>query len=628
MNYGILLAEVDGSLSGRFTAIDWAVLIGYLAMVSVLGIRLAGKQRNMEDFFRGRGGLPWYAVSASMIATIISAVTFVAVPSRAYADGGNFSYLQLGIVAGLISRLFVAFVLVPAYFRYEVYSPYDYMGARLGEAARSVSTVMFTIMGLMAQAARVYLTALVLTLVLKDPLAVLTEVTGIGPLVWAVGLVGVIAVIWTMMGGIATVVWTDAMLFLIFVIGGIVAISVISAQVTGGLTAVVSQGWEAGKFQLFTLGSTSDVHYATWWGSVFAEPFTIWAAFFAVSFGNIGAYGTDQLLAQRIFTCRSKRDAQLAVVTSWAAEGVAALMLLVGVGLWAFYREFPGGLAGDAADAVAANRDNIFPVFILTQVPVAMRGLIVAGIFAAAISSLTSILAALAQTSVSAVYLPLRKLNAQEATDEHQREILRVSRMLIAAWGIVLCAVALAIDAYVRGQEAAGRPIFFLDLALGLASYVLGTLFAAFLLAWLPLKKDAYGLIWSAPMSVACVLASRFQDKFTVNVFGVPVSWPILVSVVLLSSWILAAVLRQDRQRTVALLLKTVWLLAGCCVLVLIARNLWFGQIDPESGNLLTEANGEIARTPIAWPWYAPIGGLVAFVFGYLLGEPRSGESD
>ena len=110
----------------------------------------------MEDFFRGGNKLPWYAVSGSMIATIISAVTFVGVPSRAYT--GDFTYLQFGIIAGLISRLFVAFVLVPAYYRHNVYSPYDYMAHKLGESARSVTTALFSLMGLLAQASRVYLT--------------------------------------------------------------------------------------------------------------------------------------------------------------------------------------------------------------------------------------------------------------------------------------------------------------------------------------------------------------------------------------------------------------------------------------------------------------------------------------
>ena len=487
---------------------------GISCLVSVLGVKLAGKQKSMEDFFRGGNRLPWYAVSGSMIATIISAVTFVGVPAVAYAQTGNFTYLQFGIVAGLLSRLFVAFFLVPAYYRHEVYSPYDYMGRRLGESARSVTTALFSVLGVLAQAARVYLTAIILQLVLEQQLASVSAVTGMSPLVLAISAVGVIAIIWTMLGGIATVVWTDAMLFLVFVVGGLVALGVVASQMPDGLAQVVREGWAAGKFKLWELSVTpaNAARFNSWWAAMLTQPYTIWAAIFAVTFGNIGSYGTDQLLAQRIFTCRNQRDAKWAVISSWAAELVVALMLMVGVGLWSFYKTFPEQLSGAAAAAVEAKPDNIFPVFILTQVPVALRGLIVAGIFAAAISSLTSILAALSQTTLSAVYLPLRGLSADQPIPEHENQrVLTVSRILIVLWGIALCAMAVAIDGYVEAQKAKGNEILFLDLALGLANYIIGTLFAAFLLAWLPLGKDGYGLIWSAPLSVFCVVATRFH---------------------------------------------------------------------------------------------------------------------
>ena len=178
------------SLSSNFTAVDWLVLIGYLVFVSVLGVRLAGKQSSMEDFFRGGNRLPWYAVSGSMIATIISAVTFVGVPAVAYAQTGISLTLQFGIVAGLLSRLFVAYFLVPAYYRHEVYSPYDYMGQRLGESARSVTTALFSVLGVLAQAARVYLTAIILQLVLEQQFDAVSAVTGVSPLVLAISAGG------------------------------------------------------------------------------------------------------------------------------------------------------------------------------------------------------------------------------------------------------------------------------------------------------------------------------------------------------------------------------------------------------------------------------------------------------
>ncbi len=606
---------IFASLSQHFTMIDWCVLVSYLVLVGVLGVLLAGKQTDMEEFFRGGDGLPWYAVSASMIATIISAVTFVGVPAISYADGGNFTYLQFGIIAGLISRLVVSLVLVPAYYKYKVYSPYDYMGQQLGESARSVTTALFSLMGLLAQASRVYLTAVILELLLQDQLRAASEFCGLDELVIAVGLVGIIAVVWTMMGGIATVIWTDAMLFAVFLIGGLIAIVIVAMEVPGGLGQVIREGAEAGKFKLWTLFQEEDARqFASVWGEVFARPFTLWAAIFAVTFGNIGSYGTDQLLAQRIFACRSQRDAKLAIMTSWAAELVVALMLLVGVGIWSFYRHFPDQLAGEAAAAVAERNDNIFPVFILTQVPVALRGLIVAGIFAAAISSLTSILAALAQTSLSAVYLPLVGLNSDKPIPaERNREILFVSRSLIVVWGIALCAVAVGIDRYVVAQKAAGNEVFFLNLALGLSNYVLGTLFAAFLLAWLPHNRDAYGLIWSAPLAVCSVVACRFHEPATVY-------FCYAVTAILLGTWLVAAF--ANPERTSRRLNNTIWLLIGCGLLFVIIKYLWFAPLD-EAGQVIADK-----KTPIAWPWFAPISGVIALVFGYLLGEPRQESAE
>jgi len=541
------------SLSAHFRGWDWAVLIGYLAVVSVLGVKLAGRQKDMAGFFRGGNKLPWYAVSASMIATIISAVTFIAVPAIAYREAGNFTYLQFGIIAGLLSRLFVAFVLVPAYYRRRIYSPYDYMANQLGEAARSVTTALFTLLGLLAQAARVYLTAIILQLILADQLATLEAHTGISPFAWSVIAVGVIAVAWTMLGGIATVIWTDAMLFLVFVIGGLIALAVVVMDLPGGWGGMVQEGWAAGKFELWALQLNVED-----WRQVFTEPYTLWAAVFAVTFTNIGSYGTDQLLAQRIFCCKNQTHAKLAVIGSWAGELVVALMLMVGVGLWAFYRAFPEALHGEGAAAVALNPDNIFPVFILTEVPIGLTGLIVAGVFAAAISSLTSILAALSQTTLSALYLPLRRIDADAMDDAaHQREVLLVSRGLIVFWGVVLCGMAFAVNAYITARQARGLDTPFLDLALGLASYVLGALLAAFLLAWLPLKRDAYGLIWSAPLSVFAVVATRFHEPWTHRLC-------LAVGGVLLLSWLIAWACRAKRVCPRATAVKTLWLISGC----------------------------------------------------------------
>lgn len=557
-------------------AVDLTVMLAYLAGVSWLGVRLAGRSDSAERFFRG-GGLPWPAVAASMVATAVSAVTFLAVPVFSYADGGDFTYLQFGLIAGLLSRLVVAGVIVPLYFQDGVLSPYDFMARRLGPEARWVTTTMFSALGVLGQAARVYLAGLVLVTLLGAPLASIAAAVGVAPLTLAIAAVAAVAIVWTLLGGIATVVWTDAMLLAVFVVGGLAALGTVAAGVEGGLGAVISAGLDEGKFRLFELTLAPD----------FTRPYTLWAAVFAVTLGNIGSYGTDQLLAQRIFACRSPGDARKAVLASQLGEAFVALMLLVGVGLWAFYDAHPERLPA----AAAADADKILPAFVLAEVPVGLTGLVLAGVFAAALSSLTSILGALAQTTAS--LLP-------EAASAAAG--LRRARLLVAGWGGVLAAAAVGAGAYVEHQEAAGRDVPLLDLALGLVSYVIGGLLAAFVLAWLPLRINARGLLFCAPLSVTGVWAARFHGPG-------PAQACIVLGLVFAAAWLIASIagrpdLRPSRLRRLPLVL-----LAAATPLA-IERLLRFG-VDPQTGGVIV----------LAWPWYAPLGALIAGLGGWALAD-------
>ena len=598
-----LLAQ---SISGHFTGWDWAVVAGYLVVTTLLGAKLAGKQATIRDFFLGGRKLPWYAVSGSIIATEISAVTFIGVPAITYAAKGNFTYLQLGLFGSILARVIVGYVFVPAYYKREIYSPYDYMANELGGHVRTMTTCLFSLSGMLAQGARVFLTAMVLKLVLAEPLAGLEERVGIDAMTLSILLIGLVAILWTIMGGITTVIWTDVILFLVFFFGGLVALGYVIAGLPGGpwesvrhmcsLAYETKEAGHWGKFTFFDLDHSPTVQ------------FTIWTAVIASTWGGLGSYGTDQLLAQRMFCCKGPAEARRAIISSSVGQIIAAMMLMVGVGLFAYYKAFP--LTGEAAE-LAKDADNIFPIFIIQVLPTGVKGLLIAGIFAAAISSLDSILAALSQTTISAFYLPWRRRRRPQGVETpddgagQDRSIVFVSRVLVVFWGIILCLMAFV--------AAAAKSKFpeILNLALSMAGYAGGALLAGYMLAFLRLKIDGRGFLWSGPLSVLLIFALVWHQPWTHAVCWLGAAallftwlWPIMREAMILREWP-----------------QTLILVIGLAMVLLVNYHGHFGTTI----NAKTE---QVQYITVAWPWFAPIGSTVAFVFGYLLARRKEESMD
>ncbi len=597
------------AISAQFGIGDWLVVVGYLVFTTWLGARMAGKQSSIRDFFLGGRKLPWYAVSGSIIATEISAVTFVGVPYVVFKLGGNFTYLQLGLIGTFLARIFVGYVLVPAYYQREIYSPYDYMGNTLGGNARGVATALFALGGMLAQSARVYLTALVLTVVLHDQLGWLTEALGLDPLMWAIIFITIIAVIWTLIGGITTVVWTDVMLFLMFVLGAFIALGTVAYELEGGLAEVFRKGWEArtsqswsdwGKFTLFD--------FETGVPEVFTKPYTIWAAIIAATWGSVGPYGTDQLIVQRMFCCRGERQARWAMISSTASQVVTFTVMLVGVGLYAYYQEHQ--LTGDALALFEKEPNRIFPIFIVDVIPPLLKGLLIAAIFAAAISSLTSILAALSQTVMSAFYIPWRQRQCGAAaggtddpSDAEDRHSVFVGRMLILGWGVVLAAAAYLV------QEMSEKFPELLNLALAMAGFTGGALLAGFFLGFLPLRINGRGFAYAAPLSVLYVFAVVFHAPWSLFVCCV-------AGGALLVAWAIHLARATAQSPVIPVAAQTLVLLIGVTGMLWVNVYGHFGQNGVDD-------DGNPTYLLLAWPWYVPVGSLVAFVWGYLLAERR-----
>ena len=582
------LGPIGGGAAGGFGWIDWGVVLVILIGTTIVGERLAGKQSTTRDFFLGGRKLPWYAVSASIVATEISAVTYVSLPSVVFKDGGDMTYLQIGLIGYLLARMIVGYVLVPAYYQREIYSPYDYVGHRLGQPARKMATALFTLGGVLGQSARVYVTAVALEVILHDELSWLEGRLGIDPLVAAIGAIGLVAVLWTLIGGIATVIWTDGILFLLFAVGSLVALLVAAGHVDSGLAGVVGEGWAQGKFRLLDFDTDP------------TKAYTFWAALIAATWGGVGSFGTDQLMVQRVFCCRSAADARKAVLASIVVMAIVFLVALVGVGLLAYYARNP--MQGETLALYAERPDRVFPLFIAQVIPTGLKGLVIAGVLAAAISSLDSIMAALSQTTLSALYMPWRgralaRAGRSTDPDREARHLVRVSRILVVLWAVLLCATAVSM------QVAAERYPSILDLALAMAGFTGGALLAGFLLAFLPRPPGGSGFLWSGPLSVATVFAIVFHGPAARDLC-------IAFAAILLAAWLLLR-LRADWGDRRARGLGAVQTAALAAALVGI---LWIVQEGTFEGGAV-----------LAWPWYIPAGCSVAFLFGILLAR-RSGE--
>ena len=460
-----------------FTGLDWTVVVGYLLLTTLVGHLMKGRQATIRDFFLGGRTLPWTAVCGSIIATEISALTFIGVPGMVFAANGNFTYLQWAI-GSIIARFIVGLFLVKVYYEREIYSPYDFMEHRLGPKVKVLTTFLFFLGSILGQSVRVLVTAIVLKTVtgLQFELCILA--------------IGLFAVIWTWMGGMRTVIWTDVMQFFLFLAGGLIGLICLIAALKGGWAEFVEVNMAAGKFK--TLDLTSPLEDP-------AVGFTLWVAILAMPFQNLAAFGTDQLMTQRMFCCRNHRDAAKAVIWSSVSQVITIMMLLVGAGLFAYYQANP---PGEAARQLFDERSSfVFPVWITMVLPAGLSGLILAGAFAAAISSLDSVLAALSQTSLSLFYKPMK------TGDESHARTLLVSRISVVLWGIALSLFAI-------GLNRVGKDIGLIDLAFGMVTYTYGPMLGILLAALVPRKPSFYGLLAGMSLSVALVLWIR-PDLYT-----------------------------------------------------------------------------------------------------------------
>ena len=403
-----------------FGIINWSILIFLVLGITWLGHRLSSGQKGLDGFFLGGNSLPWWAVSGSIMATQISAVTIIALPGAVFQEGGNLLFLQGTLLGFVIAKILMTLLFVGPFYEKKIYSPYDFIGHRLGQRAAHLTRVLFLAGAVLGHGVRVLTVSLVLSVIVD---------LSIGQSIFFIGL---FSVAWSIMGGITTVIWTDLIMFVIMVAGAVISIVTIAGGLPVGLSEAISELDASAKLTLFNFSTDP------------AQTWTVWTGIICFTVFELAQNSVDQVVAQRMMCCKSPRDAKKAVLGSLGIVLFSLLMTVVGLGIWLFYRHNPPDAAGAAF--LAEQPSRAYPYFVFHELPVGVSGLIVAGIFSAGISTLNSALAALSETWVNGYYRVKVNPDADEAT------VLRMSRRAIVAWGLILCLLAYAAGLFVRNQ--------------------------------------------------------------------------------------------------------------------------------------------------------------------------------
>lgn len=470
-----------------FGGVDLAVLVLYMAGIIAWGAWLGRGNRGGTDYFLGSRNLPWWAVMLSVVATETSTLTFLSIPGVAYLGTLAFLQLAIGYLAG---RAVVAWVLLPAYYRGELSTAYALLETRFGGGARRYASGVFMLTRLLADSVRLFATAI--------PLAIITG--------WSypvsILVIGAATLVYTYFGGIKAVVWVDALQMGLYVAGGLIAVLLLQMAVDGGWSGILASAGSAGKLQVFDFSTSPAVAY------------TFWAGLVGGGFLSMASHGTDQLIVQRLLTCRDVAQSRRALIGSGFAVIVQfALFLLVGLGLWVFFegREF-------------ASSDEIFARFIIAEMPVGVRGLLIAGVFAAAMSSLSSSINSLASASAYDFWGPLvgwrRGARADPGDDDRataddnrataddnratadDRAIMSAGKAFTLLWAGLLIAGAIVFIPLSEGSGAAA-----VEVALAAASIAYGGLLGAFALGVLTRRVSQAGAIVGMIAGVGTVVA-------------------------------------------------------------------------------------------------------------------------
>lgn len=431
--------------------LDLVIIAVYLIGITLFGLRFRKAQRTLRDYFLADRSVPWWAIALSIVAAETSTLTIISIPGLAYDT--NLAFMQV-VLGYLVARVVICALFIPQYFRGEIFTAYELINRRFGPRLRSLTAGLFLMTRAAAEGVRIFAVSIVVRLALGPMLKNFSDAQAD---IIAIGVVSILTLIYTFEGGMTAVIWTDVVQMAIYIGGTMVGFFTLLHLVPGGWGAISAAASEAHKFQMFDF--SLDI----------TKTYTFWAGIIGGTFLTTASHGTDQLMVQRLLSAKNQHESKKSLLASGAAILFQfTLFLLVGIMLWAYYR----GQAGTHF----TRSDQIFPQFIITNMPTPISGLLIAAILAAAMSNLSAALNSLSSTLVIDFYL-----KAKPETPEAKR--ISLSRWMTVVWAVVLFALAIL-------SRGGGRVV---EVGLSIASVAYGALLGVFLLGTLTKRATEGG---------------------------------------------------------------------------------------------------------------------------------------
>src|SRR3954451_12644340 len=503
-----MTADMDSRL-----AIDTAVLLLYFIVIIFIGLYMGRKEESLRDFALGGRRIPWWAVLASIVAAETSAGTFFGTPGEGFALR-NYTYLQLAL-GTILARILVSYIFIKPYYDYKVYSIYEYLTARFGVPTKNAASAIFMVTRVLASGARLYVAAIALALAYE-------MIRGVQPgqketlLIYVGSTIAIVVLtaIYTTLGGIKAVIWTDFIQASIMMGSALIAVGLLYSQIPGGWNEIVQRHGGFGVSDFFTTGLDPAKHGWDKIKGMFEIEYTIFAGLIGSTFITMSTHGTDQDMVQRMLTAPDIRRSRRSLILSGLADiPIVLTFLTIGLLLWVYYQAHPD-------PTLPKTPNETFCHFILYQMPVGIRGLLIAGIFATAMGSLSTALNALATSFTRDWYQNYINRRATQA------ESLRAVRWATIAFSVLMIVVA-SVTSYIVVVHPTVRII---PIVLGIYGYTYGPLLGVFLCGIFTRRRGSNsGNVLAMVTGFACVALISNLPNAVAGIFGgiayTPASW-------------------------------------------------------------------------------------------------------